>query len=83
LVSISFVAVIQTLKADPQMVKLIQNIPSTNNGKQHKDDNNIIAQYYESNKDSLLYLTEKNYENFVETLTNDSISRAAASSNPA
>jgi septal ring factor EnvC (AmiA/AmiB activator) len=30
LVSISFVALIQTLKTDPQMVKLIHNIPSAN-----------------------------------------------------
>ncbi|MDQ3983957.1 MAG: hypothetical protein M3222_02245 [Thermoproteota archaeon] len=36
-ISLSFVALIQTLKADPQMVKLIQNIPTANDGKH--DDN--------------------------------------------
>jgi predicted DNA-binding protein YlxM (UPF0122 family) len=41
LISVSFVALIQTIKADPQMVKLIQNMPSTNDGEQYKDNNNI------------------------------------------
>jgi hypothetical protein len=40
LISISIEAVIQTLKDNPQMVKLIQNIPTANDGKQHKDNNN-------------------------------------------
>jgi hypothetical protein len=55
-ISISFAAVIQTLKADPQMVKLIQNIPTANNGK-HKYNNSIIKQL-EFHKDSLLELAE-------------------------
>jgi DNA-binding CsgD family transcriptional regulator len=80
LISISFVALIQTIKADPQMVKLIQNIPSANDVEQHVGNN--VTQYLESNKDSILYLTEKNYENLVEALTNDSISNATTSSNP-
>jgi hypothetical protein len=79
LISVSLAALIQTLKADPQTVKLIQNIPSTNNDEQHKDDNNNITKYLESNKDTLLDLAEKYYENLVEALTNDSISSAAAS----
>jgi hypothetical protein len=77
LISISLVALIQTLKNDPQMVKLIQNIPSANDGEQY---NNNITKYLESNKESVLYLAEKNYENLVEALTNNAI--ATASSNP-
>jgi hypothetical protein len=78
LISISFVALIQTIKADPQMVKLIQNMPSANDGKQYKDNNNnSITQYLESNRDSILGLAEKNYENLVEALTNNAIDNAA------
>ena len=43
LISISFAALIQTLKADPQMDKLIQNIPTANNGEQHKDNDKSIT----------------------------------------
>ena len=55
-------------------------MPTDNDGKQHEDNNNNITQYIESNKDSLLYLTEKNYQSLVEALTNDSISSVASSS---
>jgi hypothetical protein len=79
-ISVSFTAMIQTLKADPQMVKLVQNIPTVNNGKHNDNNNNNIIKYLVINKDSILELTEKNYENLVEALTNDSISSAAASS---
>jgi septal ring factor EnvC (AmiA/AmiB activator) len=41
LIAISFVALIQTIKADPQMIKLIQDMPSANDGEQYKD--NIIT----------------------------------------
>jgi hypothetical protein len=41
-ISISFAAVIQTLKADPQMVKLIQNTPHANDGEQYNDNDNNI-----------------------------------------
>jgi hypothetical protein len=82
LISISFVALIQTLKDDPQMVRLIQNMPNANDSEQYKDNNNI-AKYLESNKDSILSLAEKNYENLIEVLTNDAIKTAAvSSSNP-
>jgi hypothetical protein len=80
LISISFVALIQTIKADPQMVKLIQNIPCANDGEQHKDNHINITQYFECNKDSVLYLAEKHYENFVETVTNHAIKTAADAS---
>jgi hypothetical protein len=83
LISISFVALIQTIKADPQMVNLILNIPSANDG-EHKDNNNIIK-YLQSNKDSILNLVEKNYENIVEALTNKFIgttTTASPSSSP-
>jgi hypothetical protein len=49
LISIAFVALIQTIKADPQMVKLIHNMPGANDGEQHKDNNNI-TKYLEHNK---------------------------------
>jgi DNA-binding protein YbaB len=77
LISISFAAVIQTLKADPQMVKLIQNVPGANDGEQYKDNN--ITKYLESNKDRILNLGEKNYENLVEVFTNSAIFEAADS----
>jgi hypothetical protein len=80
LISVSFVALIQTLKADPQMVKLIQNMPSANDCEQYKDNNNIVK-YLESNKDSILGLAEKNYENLLEALTNNVIATASSSFN--
>jgi F0F1-type ATP synthase gamma subunit len=80
IISLSFAALIQTLKADPQMVKLIHDMLSANDGKQYKDNYNNITKYLELNKERILNLDEKNYENLVETLTNDSISGAAASS---
>jgi DNA-binding NtrC family response regulator len=82
LISVSFAALIQTIKADPQMVKLIQNMPGASDGEQYKDNNNI-TKYLEHNKNSLIDLAEKNYENLVEALTNNAIDSAtAASSNP-
>ena len=80
LISISFAAVIQTLKDDPQIVKLIYNIASANNGKQHKNNNNNIANYFKANKHTLLDLAEKHYENLVEVLTNNAITTATDSS---
>ena len=61
------------------MVKLIQNIPSANDGGQHKDNNNI-TKYLELNKDRILNLGEKNYENLVEALTKNAIDNAANAS---
>jgi hypothetical protein len=52
------------------MVKLIQNIPHANDGEQYKDNNNNIVKYLESNRDSILGLAEKNYENLVEIVSN-------------
>jgi hypothetical protein len=80
LVSISFVAIIQTLKDNPEMIKLINNIPRMNDGEQYKDNHINITQYFESNKDRILCLTEKHYENLVEALTNNV--DASSSSNP-
>jgi F0F1-type ATP synthase gamma subunit len=79
LLSISFVALIQTIKADPEMVKLIQNIPDANYDEQHKDNNNI-TKYLESNKDRILDLSEKNYQNLIEALTNNVMDNAACAS---
>jgi hypothetical protein len=79
LILTAFAVIIQTLKTDPELIKLIYNMPTDNDGKQHKDNINNIIQYLEFNKDSLLDLAEKYYENLVEALTNDSISSAAAS----
>ncbi|HEX5977735.1 MAG TPA: hypothetical protein VFY68_10680 [Nitrososphaeraceae archaeon] len=63
------------------MIKLIQNIPCTNDGEQNEGitNNDIITKYLESNKDGLLHLAEKHYENLVETLTNNTVYSAAAS----
>ena len=83
LISVSFTAIIQTLKNDPEMANLIYNIPTTNDGEQHKDDNNNIKKYLEFNKDSVSDLAQKNYEKLVEALTNDSNSKpTTSSSNP-
>ena len=79
IISISFVALIQTIKTDPQMVKLIQNISRPNGGEQHKDNHTIINQYFECNKDSILCLTEKHYQNLVEAFTKNVMNNAAAS----
>jgi hypothetical protein len=56
LISVSFAVLIQTLKADTQMVNLIQNMPHTNNSQQGKDNSNIVTKYLEFNKNSLLDL---------------------------
>ena len=53
LISISFAALIQTLKADPQMVKLIQNIASANDGKPNDNIHNI-TKFIEVNKDRIM-----------------------------
>jgi hypothetical protein len=79
--SISFTALIQTLKADPQMVKLIQDIPRANDGEQHKDNDNI-TNYLEANKDKILDLDEKYYENLIEAFTKNAINDACALHNP-
>jgi hypothetical protein len=82
LISISFVALIQTIKTDPQMVKLIQNIPSANDGEQKKDNNNNITKYLELNKNSLIDLADKHYENLVEALTKNAMDNAASTTSP-
>jgi hypothetical protein len=80
LISVSFAALIQTLKTDPEIVKLIQNMQSTNDDEQHDDKNNNITQYIESNNDKILHLAEKHYESLVDTLTNNAMDTAAISS---
>ena len=84
LISISFAAVILTLKNDLQMVKLIYSIPRANDGEQCKDSDINVTKHLESSKDSILHLIEKNYENLVEELAKNVISSLVAdsSSNP-
>jgi hypothetical protein len=81
LISVSFAAIIQTLKAQPKMVNLIYNMSATPDGCEHdnNNDNNIIK-YLELNKTRILDLAKKNNENLVEVFTNNSISSAADSS---
>jgi hypothetical protein len=79
LILIAFMAIIQTLKDDPEMVKLIQNMPSANYGGQYKDNVNVVK-YLESNKDRILDLSEKIYESLVEALANNAVNNAAACS---
>ncbi len=84
-ISVSFTVLIQMLKADPEMMKLIYNISTTNVGDEHKDNSNNITKYLESNKFNILDLAEKQYENLVEELTNNAINNvinAGASSPP-
>jgi len=81
LISISLVALIQTIKTDPEMAKLIYNIPTMNDGERHKDNNNnSITKYLELKKDKILDLAEKNYENLLEALTDNTLGTAAPSS---
>jgi hypothetical protein len=47
--SVSFAEPIQTIEFVPEIVNLIRNIPSANDGEQLKDDNNI-TNYLEANK---------------------------------
>jgi F0F1-type ATP synthase gamma subunit len=83
-ISISFTVLIHTLKSDPQMVKLIQNMPSANDSEQYKDNDINVTKYLEYNRDELSDFAEKNYENLVEALTNNAIDNgvASCSSNP-
>jgi DNA repair exonuclease SbcCD ATPase subunit len=76
LISTAFAAVIQTLKTDPQIVKLIQNIPSAADD----NDSNNITKYFEINRHSLLNLGEKNYKNLAEALTNNVMNTATNTS---
>ena len=55
LMSTAFAAIIQTLKTDPQMVNLIQNIPSADDD----NDSNNITKYFEINRHNLLNLGER------------------------
>jgi hypothetical protein len=59
------------------MIKLIQNIPSTADD---DNDSNNITKYLELNKDNLLDLAEKNYENLIEAFTKNAIDNAANAS---
>jgi hypothetical protein len=81
-ISVSSAALLQTLKSDAEMVKLIYNMCTANTGG-YKDNSNNIANYLESNKGAVVDLAEKNYNNLVERLTNDIVSTVGASpSNP-
>jgi hypothetical protein len=85
LISTAFAVMIQTLKTDPQLVNLIYvnfiySAPTANDGEQHKDNNINIIKYLEFNKNSLLGLAEKHYENLVEAFTKNAIDIAASAS---
>ena len=59
------------------MINIIYKIPTANDSEQHKDINNDNAiKHLESNKDSILDLAEKNYENLITVLTNNVIDSA-------
>ncbi len=81
-ISLTFTALLHTLKATPKMVNLVYSISSTNDDELHKGNSNNVTKYLESNKNSLSDLAEKHYENLVEILTNNAINTGAASSNP-
>jgi hypothetical protein len=78
LISISFTALLQTLKSQPQLANLVYNIPSANDGAQDKDNNNKIAKDLELNKVRILTLGEKNYKNLVQALAKNAIDIAAS-----
>jgi hypothetical protein len=79
LISVSFAALVQTLKADPEMINIIYKILTANDGEQNRDDNDSITKYLESNKDNILDLEEKNYEKLLEALANNAINTVASS----
>jgi hypothetical protein len=82
IISIAFTAPIQTLKDDPELVNLINNMPISKVNGYDDNNNNNISKYLELNKDRIMDLAEKNYENLIEALTNNAIDTAASSSNP-
>ena len=56
-ISIAYIALLQTLKSDPELVKLVYDMPNVNTG--YKDNNtNNITNYIEADKDILLDLTK-------------------------
>jgi hypothetical protein len=84
-ISVAFTALLQTLKSDPQIINIIYKILTANDGEKNRDDNDNVTKYLESNKDNILDLTEKHYENIVEALTNKFIgttTTASPSSSP-
>jgi hypothetical protein len=78
-ISVAFTALLQALKTDPKMIDIIYKMVTPNNGEQHKDNHINITQYFESNRDRIMNLGEKNYENLVEALTNNAIDTVASS----
>jgi hypothetical protein len=62
------------------MVKLICSTSTANDDEQYKDNHININQYFESNKDRILNLGEKNYENLVKAFTKNAIDIAASAS---
>ena len=84
-ISVALTALLQTLKSDPQIINIIYKILTANDGEKNRDDNDNVTKYLESNKDNILDLTEKHYENIVEALTNKFIGTtitASPSSSP-
>jgi hypothetical protein len=79
-ISIAFIALLQTLRSDPQMIDTVYKILTVNDREQDEDINNNAIEYFEVNKDRILDLTEKNYENLLEELTNNVMNTAANSS---
>jgi F0F1-type ATP synthase gamma subunit len=57
-ISVSFAALIQTLKNDPEMIKLIHHLPALTDS-EHKDNNTNASKHFEFNKDSILDLAEE------------------------
>jgi hypothetical protein len=63
LISVSFAALTQTIKADPQIVKLIQNMPIANDGEQYKDNNNMnVRCSRKAYFDALLFQIQNSHE---------------------
>ena len=62
------------------MIDTVYKILAVNDREQDEDINNNAIEYFEVNKDRILDLTEKNYENLLEELTNNVMNTAANSS---
>ena len=80
LISTAFAALVQTVQNDPEMIKAIYNISIANDDKDNKNNNNNIVNYLELNRDRILNLGQKNYENLVEAFTKNAIDIAASAS---
>ena len=72
--SVSFLALHETLKSDPKMINIISKIRITNDREQYKDNNNTnysAINIFNPINDSILDLSKSITKNRLETFTNN------------